>query len=156
MNFLADTNIILLLGNNSKFGDYFERHFSQIAEDSNGFIAVSVVTKGELESLALQRKWGDKKIQVIQEKQANFLTIDIKYQKVIKAYGQIDAFSQGKLAGHPLPKGMSARNMGKNDLWIAACASVIDATLITTDQDFDHLHEEFLNRELVDVEKFKE
>lgn len=36
--------------------------------------------------------------------------------------------------------GMSARNMGKNDLWIAATASALDLTLLTTDRDFDHLH----------------
>lgn len=40
--------------------------------------------------------------------------------------------------------GMSSRNMGKNDLWIAAAASVLNAKLLTTDKDFDHLNEEFL------------
>ncbi len=30
--------------------------------------------------------------------------------------------------------------MGKNDLWIAATASVTGVTLMTTDGDFDHLH----------------
>jgi predicted nucleic acid-binding protein len=39
---------------------------------------------------------------------------------------------------------MTARNMGKNDLWIAATASVQSATLITTDKDFDHLNGVFL------------
>jgi tRNA(fMet)-specific endonuclease VapC len=29
--------------------------------------------------------------------------------------------------------------MGKNDLWIAATASVLKAILLTTDHDFDHL-----------------
>lgn len=39
---------------------------------------------------------------------------------------------------------MTARNMGKNDLWIAATASVTHATLLTTDQDFRHLHKKYL------------
>ncbi len=43
-----------------------------------------------------------------------------------------------------LPIGLSARTMGKNDLWIAATAFVYDAALITTDNDFDHLHSVFL------------
>jgi predicted nucleic acid-binding protein len=30
--------------------------------------------------------------------------------------------------------------MGKNDLWIAAVAHVTQAGLMTTDNDFDHLH----------------
>ena len=34
--------------------------------------------------------------------------------------------------------------MGKNDLWIAATASVLKAILFTTDRDFDHLDGEFL------------
>ena len=39
---------------------------------------------------------------------------------------------------------MSARNMGKNDIWIAATAAVIGAKLITIDNDFDHLNGAFL------------
>ena len=35
--------------------------------------------------------------------------------------------------------GLSSRNMGKNDLWIASTAHVLEATLITTDNDYDHL-----------------
>lgn len=40
--------------------------------------------------------------------------------------------------------------MGKNDVWIAATASVLDATLITIDTDFDHLDGEFLDPVYVD------
>ena len=36
--------------------------------------------------------------------------------------------------------------MGKNDLWIAATASVFDLTLLTMDKDFEHLNKEFLSR----------
>lgn len=69
------------------------------------------------------------------------LVIDINSVDILQRYAEIDAFSQGRLNSRPL--NMSARNMGKNDLWIAATASVLDATLLTTDNDFDHLHEEF-------------
>jgi hypothetical protein len=62
--------------------------------------------------------------------------------KVRSRHAEIDAFSQGKLPGKRLE--MSARNMGKNDLWIAATAVVLDATLITTDHDFDHLAKNFV------------
>jgi tRNA(fMet)-specific endonuclease VapC len=34
--------------------------------------------------------------------------------------------------------------MGKNDLWIAASAHVLGATLITTDNDFTHLDSIFI------------
>ena len=52
-------------------------------------------------------------------------------------YAQVDAFSQGKLTNTPLQS--SARNMGKNDIWIAATALYLDMELHTTDNDFDHL-----------------
>ena len=46
-------------------------------------------------------------------------------------------FSQEAL---PNKKGsFSARNMGKNDLFIAATSSVIDLPLVATDKDFRHL-----------------
>ncbi len=40
---------------------------------------------------------------------------------------------------------MSARNMGKNDLWIAATAHILGAKLLTTDGDFNHLDGVFLD-----------
>lgn len=40
--------------------------------------------------------------------------------------------------------------MGKNDLWIAACAKAASATLLTTDKDFSHLIPEYLDGEIVD------
>jgi predicted nucleic acid-binding protein len=40
--------------------------------------------------------------------------------------------------------------MGKNDLWIAATASVLEATLLTLDHDFNHLRNEFLQVETID------
>jgi predicted nucleic acid-binding protein len=41
--------------------------------------------------------------------------------------------------------------MGKNDLWIAATASVYKMTLMTMDKDFEHLDEVFLDVDLVEV-----
>jgi tRNA(fMet)-specific endonuclease VapC len=70
--------------------------------------------------------------------------IDINNDAILQKYAEIDAFSQGKLFGKSLPIGMSARNMGKNDLWIAATASIVNVTLLTTDMDFDHLNGVFL------------
>ncbi|WP_353485140.1 hypothetical protein [Haliscomenobacter sp.] len=61
---------------------------------------------------------------------------------ILYRYAQIDAFSQGKLKDQPLNN--SPRNMGKNDLWIAATASVFNLELMTLDQDFNHLNVAFL------------
>lgn len=45
--------------------------------------------------------------------------------------------------------------MGKNDLWIAAAANVMGATLVTTDNDFDHLQPDFLTVDWIDPENFR-
>jgi tRNA(fMet)-specific endonuclease VapC len=61
------------------------------------------------------------------------------------AYADIDTFSQGK---HPIyneKNAFSARNMGKNDLWIAATSFLLDIPLLTTDQDFEHLNPHFIS-----------
>ena len=50
----------------------------------------------------------------------------------------------------------TARNMGKNDLWIAATSSAYDLVLITTDNDFNHLEHEYLQLEKVDIDAYKE
>jgi hypothetical protein len=62
---------------------------------------------------------------------------------LIKTYSSIDNYSQGKLKELPLPNGVSSRNMGKKDIWIAATAHAINATLLTTDKDFLHLGTDF-------------
>lgn len=71
--------------------------------------------------------------------------IPIESFDLIDRYAEIDAYSQGKLADKPLPGGMSSRNMGKNDIWIAATASVTKSVLVTTDTDFEHLNGVYLD-----------
>ena len=79
----------------------------------------------------------------------NFLTkvqvLPIARREILDAYAQIDAYSQSKHPTLNLPKGITARNMGKNDIWIAATAHAIGAALVTTDKDFHHLNGVFLN-----------
>ena len=57
-------------------------------------------------------------------------------------YAEIDVYSQSKHPTLRLPP--SARKMGKNDLWIAATAAIHNATLLSTDADFEHLDSLFL------------
>ena len=99
---------------------------------------ISVIVAGELEAFALKADWGYQKVGVMREIVNQFGIIDI-IDLLIPSYARIDAYSQGKLFAQPLPAGMSARNMGKNDLWIAATALYFDVELHTTDKDFDHL-----------------
>ena len=99
---------------------------------------LSVIVAGELEAFALKADWGYQKVSVMRAILERFGLIDIT-ERLLPAYARIDAYSQGKLKLEPLPPGLSARNMGKNDLWIAATALYFELELHTTDKDFDHL-----------------
>jgi len=44
--------------------------------------------------------------------------------------------------------------MGKNDLWIASLAAMLNLTLLTTDADFDHLHGVFFDVRKINSTEF--
>jgi len=97
---------------------------------------------------------GAEKLQALDELLRKLPLVDINDERIIREYANIDAYSLGKKAAHPLPAGQTARVMGKNDLWIAATASVLSATLLTTDHDFDHLNGVFLDAVYIDQSAF--
>ena len=139
MNYLLDTNIILIYLRDKESRHKIEKKYDPFGLSNNPII--SVVTVGEIKSIARRNQWGKKRMALLDEILNSLIIADINSEDVINAYAEIDAFSQGKIIEKPL--GKSARNMGKNDLWIAATANIIQATLLTTDKDFKHLHEVF-------------
>jgi tRNA(fMet)-specific endonuclease VapC len=142
-NILIDTNIALLA---IREGEEWKRLWQSLGMEQST-IFFSVVSIGELRSIALRNSWGNKRIAEMEKLMSEFVILDINIEVVIRQYARIDAFSQGKLKDMPL--GISSRNMGKNDLWIAASASAFQLTLLTTDHDFDHLHPDFLPLQVV-------
>lgn len=152
MNYFLDTNLLLTYLRDNKQARNIEKELKLLEKGNN--LLLSVVSVGEVKSIAIQNKWGKRKIENLIAILQDFLITDINTQEVIDRYAEIDAYSQGKLNDIPTP--FSARNMGKNDLWIAATASIYNVQLITTDKDFDHLKENYLpNLFWVDVEKYK-
>ncbi len=143
MNYLFDTNLLLLkLRQHPNWQTVYDTHNLDSANNM-----LSIISVAELYSLALRNNWGTTRITEVEKLRKEFAEIDIYYEEVIQRYAEIDAFSQGKLTHKPLS--ISSRNMGKNDLWIAAIASVFDLTLLTTDADFNHLDKVFLKVEFV-------
>ncbi len=140
--YLLDTGVLLGYLRTSPYAAFAEQQYQPFTLPN--ISAISIVTQGELRSLALQLHWGVHKQQRLEEAFRKVPRIDINNDSIIQRYAEIDTFSQGKLTGKDLPPGMSSRNMGKNDLWIAATASVLNATLLTTDDDFSHLHDVFM------------
>lgn len=138
MNYLYDTNILVFI---IKQVPSIEKIEKEILQDTNSLRIISIVTKAEIESLTVIMKWGSNKIEQLQTLLNQFLIVPIDSQQIVAAYVEIDSYSQGI---HPSKSsGLSARNMGKNDLWIAATAMVTNSTLLTADGDFDHLDKEF-------------
>ena len=108
----------------------------QIPISSRAVLPIVVV--GELEAFALKSDWGYQKMVSLNTILEKIPIADID-REIAQIYAKVDAYSQGKLKSQPLPLGMSARNMGKNDLWIAAISLYFDFELHSVDNDFDHL-----------------
>lgn len=145
--FLLDTNILLHALRNDSFWQDISLEFKPSQTQNY----ISVVSLGELYALSLKNNWGIPRTAKLQTLKEHFGIVDINVEAILYRYAQIDAFSQGKLNDKPFNN--SPRNMGKNDLWIAATASVFNLELMTLDQDFNHLKEVFL--ELIEVKATK-
>ena len=103
-----------------------------------GQVVIPMVVVGELKAFALKSDWGYQKVTFLQSLLDYYPLVDVSLE-LAEMYAELDAYSQGKLRNKPLPNKLSSRNMGKNDLWIAATALYFDFPLHTTDNDFDHL-----------------
>lgn len=142
MNYLLDTCALIHLFKGSSLSDKIITH---INKETEPFLLISIVTKAELFSIATQNNWGEKKREKLNQLLSKFILIPINTEDIIVRYSEIDSFSQGRLATRSLPSGITSRNMGKNDIWIAATASLTKSQLLTSDDDFDHLNKEFID-----------
>ncbi len=133
MNYVLDSNILIHILTGSEKGVDAQKR----TQENNPYLIISIVTKAEIISIAKQRKWGKRKLSTLNSLLDEFLIVPIDNEEIVEAYAEIDAFSQGKLDDKPLNQ--SSRNMGKNDLWIAATTYLTNSTLLTTDNDFEHL-----------------
>lgn len=147
MNYFFDTNAILIYLKDREKKDWLDKNYDPLGNENTAII--SVVVLGELESISLRNNWGQRRIKNLQIFLQKFLIADINSRDIIKRYGEIDAFSQGKLKDKPLED--SSRNMGKNDLWIAATTSITNSKLITSDKDFRHLNGKYLDLILIEI-----
>ena len=143
MAYLLDTNILVHLVRESAKAAAIEQQFSLFSHENDLYI--SAVSKGEILSFAKQADWGTPKMTRLFDilEQISSFPID-GHSPLMDAYADLDAYSQGKHPDYLPPRGFTARNMGKNDLWIAATAFLMDVPLLTTDHDFEHLHPNFI------------
>ena len=146
MRYILDTNVVLHIVRNSSLWHKVKSEYRLDLPENKMFI--SIVTYAEIKSLAKQLSWGKSKMGKLETVLGNFPTLYIN-NDVVESYIEIDVFSQGKDKMNPLPSSISSRNMGKNDLWIAATTKYIQAELITMDNDFIHLNEAFFKVHII-------
>jgi len=139
MNFVLDTNIILHYLKDTNKKKWISENVGPL--QNRNVPIISVVSVAEIKALAAKNNWGNKRTLAIEEFLKELIIIDIKYNELIDAYVRIDTFSQVK--SKEMLLNTSSRNMGKNDLWIAATALLTNSKLITTDSDFRHLDDTF-------------
>jgi tRNA(fMet)-specific endonuclease VapC len=135
--YLLDTNVVLALIRANPLGHFIDQQFGLRGALNRSMVCV--VTVGEMLSLVRQFNWGQAKWDTLQSLLNEIVWLDINHPDILDAYGEIDHAS--------LQQG---RKLGKNDAWIAATAKVTGATLLTTDPDFDHLHDIYLHRIWID------
>ena len=140
-----DTNVILHYLKDTPTRKLIEERFDPFGEENEAII--SVVTIAEIGVLGRRNDWGNRRFAAVEKIYDDLIIVDITSNDIIQAYIDIDSFSEGS---HPTKAYKeSSRNMGKNDLWIAATALVAEAELITTDKDFVHLNDDFMRINLV-------
>jgi predicted nucleic acid-binding protein len=135
--YLLDTNVLVHLVRGDAVWARVRATYQPLLTDPRPII--SVVTDGELRSLALQFNWQAEKVDQMEFCLGYLKRVSIDDPEILRAYAVIDA--HGQRTGQPL---------GKNDVWIAATVSVTGARLLTTDKDFDRLDPLFLSRDWID------
>jgi tRNA(fMet)-specific endonuclease VapC len=136
---LLDTNVLLHLVRGKATGLALDKAFGVRTRPDKPLI--SVVTVGEMMALATRLNWGPKKVADLKHVAEQLVVVDIRNQTVLEKYAEIDDF----LVRH-------GRKVGDNDIWIAATAAVSGAHLLTSDKDFDPLHNVFLTRIYYDLD----
>jgi predicted nucleic acid-binding protein len=146
--FLLDTNILVGYIRAARYAAYVEKKYNLFNPEN--ISVISVVTVAEIKSLAYKFNWGQKKIEAMNTLIKKIPSVKIDSEQILDAFAIIDSFSQGKHPSIKLPVGLSARNMQDNDIWIASTANVLKATLISTDKDFEHLKNHFIDFVYID------
>jgi tRNA(fMet)-specific endonuclease VapC len=138
--YLLDTNILLALIRGNELGRYIRQTYG--LDNPTNRSVISVVSHGEIWAIAQRNSWGDKKRDALRKMLENLVTLDLNSELIIAAYVEVDA------ANGAVPGG--ARQLSNNDMWIAASTKAAGATLLTTDQDFQHLHPNVFTVQYID------
>ena len=132
--YLLDTNMLLGFVRSVPWATRIrEEHY---LADPEKMVYTSVVCKGEMFALAEKFGWGRNKRTRLQQVLNGIPTLYLD-EEVVDSPNNV-------------PPPQPAIPMSQNDLWIAATAHAMGTVLISTDGDFDHLKEDWLQFIYVD------
>ncbi|WP_223818087.1 type II toxin-antitoxin system VapC family toxin [Mucilaginibacter rubeus] len=148
MNLLLDTNIVLNIIRAKDFAGVVN-----FINPNEAQLYLSVVSEAELKSIAIKNSWGVNRRALLDSflDEVNIIEVNQLY---VNIYAEIDAFSQKANPAFTVYDFNTPRNMGKNDLWIASLAALLSLQLLTTDADFDHLHNVFVDVRRINPAEF--
>jgi len=148
--FLLDTNMLLEFTRKAQWAEWAYEEFGLGAADN--IVFTSAICRGEILAITEKFGWVPKKRTELVRVLNQFTALDINKDSILEAYAAIDVWTHGKPVTDPrFPTPLKpAISMKQNDLWIAATAIASNATLLTTDKDFDHLDGVCLSRVWVD------
>ena len=75
MNYLLDTNILMVYVRGNFITKNLEKDLKLLSKDNN--LSVSIVSVGEIKSIAIKNKWGKHKIKRLEELLERFLVVRI-------------------------------------------------------------------------------
>lgn len=148
-SYILDTNILVLAVRESPIWEKVKIEYALNTQN----IAISIVSKAEILSLANQFGWGKSKLASLAILLEKLIIVPVDSDALIEAYIEIDLYSQKALTDVTYPASFTPRNMGKNDLWIAATVYSTNSTLLSTDKDFEHLKDIFIDFQYISLEK---
>ena len=139
MRYVLDTNVLLYYAREGRTRQFLDTEYGPFRDENEPVI--SLVTVAEIRSLSIKLNWGSGRSATMENLIEDCFVVPIASQEIVNAYVDVESYSIGK---HPtISSSGSDVLLGKNDLWIAATAVVTQATLLTSDGDFDHLHKSF-------------
>jgi len=129
-SYLLDTSVLLHLLGGKALGAQIDEVFG--LRSTMRRHVVSIVTRAELSVIADRKDWSADKRAVLQHPLDNLVVVPVDGNDLVQSYVTTARADSQAARG--------SRNMGKNDLWIAATALYVQLPLLTTDKDFRFLH----------------
>ena len=124
MAYLLDTGLLL---NTLRNSISYQAIDHQLGLLRGGFQPMaSYVSAGEILAIAGKKGWGAKKLSELQQLLQKLVLLPIDRPAIYETYAELAVENEKK-----------GRNVGQNDLWIAATAIEYRLTVLTFDADFE-------------------